>query len=168
MKYIKRFEYLNQDDALFYMEVTPEVALSYCSGNPLPSNDPIPLNYQILEYAFGMPIGGATDEEYDEVAQENCDWYDGTLQSIKDGINTVNSFDFASEGPDFVLGINYEGNLEDESAEFGDLYIFFKDYRKIELIFVYDCKKEKYYSPHIFKNLYRTPGLYNNIDKFNL
>ena len=128
MKYIKTFENsfnINQDDAEYYLEVTPEIALSYCNGKPIPSDDPIPLNIQVLEYVFGVPIGGATDEEYDELAQETCDWYDGTIESIKNGVDAVNSFDFAGEGPDFVLGVNYPG--VDEIAEFGDLHIFLKD-----------------------------------------
>jgi len=165
MKYIKRFESLDQNDAEFYLEVTPEIALSFCNGKPLPSDDPIPLNHQILEYAFGM-ADDVTDNDYISAAIDVCDWFDGTPKSIKDGVNAINQyeFDYVSEGPDFVLGVNYDG----ESAEFGDIHVFLKDYRKIEVVFVYDCKKEKFMTPKYFRNIYSIPGLYNNIDKFNL
>jgi len=164
MKYIKKFEMNNNTDTDFYLEVTSEVAFSYCNGNPLPSTDPIPLNTQVLEYAFGIPSDGATDRDYEEVAEDACEWFDGTIESIKNSVNAVNEFDYASEGPDFVLGVNYDG----ESAEFGNLHVFLKDCKQVKVVFVYDCKKEKFYKPNFFKKLYSTPGLYNNIDKFNL
>lgn len=157
MKYLKYFESSNYNDAKFFIEVTYETALSYCEGNPIPSSNPIPRNEQILSYAFNIPISVLSVEELDDAITECCHWYDGTNNSIKDGVNAVNDFDYASEGPDFVLGIN----TDSECAYFGDLHVFIKDYRKINVLFVYDCKTEKYYSTNNFKLNYEA-------NKFNI
>ena len=155
MKYIKRFENLIEHNADYYIEVSLEDAISYCNGNPVPSKYPLPLNYQVIEYVAGVSLEGTTEFDYKDFAMEKCPWYDGTAKSIKNGVNAVNDFDYASEFDEYVLGIK----TKSEISEFGDLHLFIKDCNKIKVIFVYDCENNVFIKPenlklHIDKKIY--------------
>lgn len=158
MKYIKKFEELNEYSADYYVEVSLEDALSYCEGHPIPSKDPMPLNIDIVQYGIGSDLDDeGTDDDYKEIVMEKCPWYDGTEDSVKDGVNAVDDFEYATEFDQYILGVKTKSQI----AQFSSMHIFIKDYRKINVIFVYDCENEVFIKPEYFK-------FYIDTKKYNL
>jgi hypothetical protein len=151
MKYIKTYENLNLDEssAEYYRGVYLEVALSWCHGKPVPSYDPMPLDFEVVEYGIGDAIEDMDEDDIEEWVKDICYWYDGSPKSVKGGLNVTTDFDNAKGYGDFVLGINSLG----DSAEFSDAHVFLRDCNETKLIFIYDCSKDEFYKPEDFRKI---------------
>ena len=60
------FENIDEDSATYYRGVSLDAAISWCKGNPIPSYDPMPLDYEVVEYGIGDAISDMDDDQVDD------------------------------------------------------------------------------------------------------
>lgn len=139
---------LNQNSAEAYLGCDLKEAINWCKGvaTPTPTEFLYPLDYEILEQGFGDEIKELSEEEVDDWLKSECDWYDGSLESIEGGLNAFGDFLNAC-GYDYIVGIN----ILDKYIDFTNDYIFIKDANKVKTIFIYDTEEEHFYNPEEFE-----------------
>jgi hypothetical protein len=74
----------------------------------LPSSDLIPFDNEVLEYAIGEDYGDMSQEDIDDWIMGVVWWYDGSLKSVKGGVNLTTDFDNAKGYGDYVIAVVIE------------------------------------------------------------
>lgn len=141
------YENIDENDAEYYRGVSIEDAINWCKGNPTPSYDPMPLDFEVVEYGIGDAIDDMDEDDVENWVKSVCDWYDGSPKSVKNGLNVTTDFSNAEGYGECVLGLNSTG----EVAEFSDSHVFIRNYKETELVFVY--YEDEFYTPEEFLRL---------------
>lgn len=94
----------------------------------LPSTDLMPFDNEIIEY--GMGEGDFTDQEREEWVSDVVPWYDGSLASVKNGVNFTTDLDNASGYGNYLLALKANGPV----ADFSDIHKFAKNYKDLEVV----------------------------------
>lgn len=134
---------IDYDLTEYYRGVSKSQLAEWLNGNNIPSTDVMPLDPEIVEYGMGDDYKNADDEQIDRWVKTVCPWYDGSLRSVKGGLNVTSDFDNAKGYGDYVLGIDPAKNSE--IADFSEYHHFFKNAKTAKLSFVYDVKKRKFF-----------------------
>ena len=105
--------------------------------HPLPSTDLMPFDNVIIELGISDDLG---DEEYSNMSQEDIEgwvqgvvpWYNGSLVSVKGGVNYTTDEHFAESygNNDYIIKLNVKG----PSAKFTDDYAFAKSYKNVDVV----------------------------------
>lgn len=92
----------------------------------IPSSDLMPLDWDVVEYGLGDDASEMSEEEIEQWIKDTCRWYNGTVSSIKGGVNLTNDIETAEGYGDFVLAVDCNCQI----AEFSDSHLFAKDATK--------------------------------------
>lgn len=105
--------------------------------HPLPSTDLMPFDNVIIELGITDDLG---EEEYSNMSQEDIEswvqgvvpWYNGSLASVKGGVNYTTDELFAESygNNDYIIKLNVKG----PSAKFTDDYAFAKSYKNVDVV----------------------------------
>lgn len=102
----------------------------------LPSQDLMPLDWEVVEYSIGDEISEMSEQDIDDWVADVCWWYDGSRKSIKGGLNLTSDFDnargYAGENG-VVFGIQCTGDF----AEFSDAHLFAKSAKECKIVSAY-------------------------------
>lgn len=114
-----------------------ELELILKTKHPLPSTDLMPFDNVVIELGITDDLGR---EEYDNMSQEDIDqwvkdivpWYDGSLSSVKNGVNYTTDESFAeSYGQNgYIIKLNVRGPI----GQFTDDYAFAKNYMDVDVV----------------------------------
>jgi hypothetical protein len=101
------------------------------TGHALPSTDLMPFDNEIIEYSIGEESFEAmSDRDIEEWVRDTVPWYNGSLQSVKGGVNfTTDEFNAEGYG-DYLLGLKINGPYVD----FSDIHSFAKNYKDVEVV----------------------------------
>lgn len=136
---------LDENSAKYYRGVTKEEAKRWLKGKPLPTTDLnlMPLDGEVIKYGIGDSFHDMDEDEIEAWIKDVCPWYDGSIKSIKGGLNVTTDFINAQGYGDFVLGLDSCG----DDCDFSDAHTFFRKAKDAILIFVYDVEKNIFYPP---------------------
>jgi hypothetical protein len=107
----------------------------------LPSSDLIPFDNEVLEYAIGEDYGDMSQEDIDDWIMGVVWWYDGSLKSVKGGVNLTTDFDNAKGYGDYVIAVVIENG---EVADVSDSHSFAKNANDVKVSAIYDVQNEKW------------------------
>jgi hypothetical protein len=110
------------------------------TGKPLPSTDLMPLDFEVVEYGLGDSASEMSEEEIEDYVQSICSWYDGSLGSIRGGLNVTTDFDNARGYGDVVLAI---GNVSSDYCDFSDSHRFIQSAKGCKVLGYF--KDDKFY-----------------------
>lgn len=96
----------------------------------LPSVDLMPFDNEVIEYSMGEDYSEASEDEIENYIKAVCDWYDGSLNSVKSGVNITTDCQNAEGYGEIVLAIISDG----EYADFSESHRFLKDYKDAKVI----------------------------------
>jgi hypothetical protein len=96
--------------------------------HPLPSTDLMPFDNEIIEY--GMGEGEFTQEEIEQWVRDTVPWYDGSLVSVKGGVNFTKDLSNAEGYGNYVLALKTKGPV----ADFSDIHSFAKNYKDVDVV----------------------------------
>ena len=96
--------------------------------HPLPSTDLMPFDNEVIEY--GMGPGDHTEQEVEQWVSETVPWYDGSLASVKGGVNFTSDLDNASGYGKYTLALKTQGPV----ADFSDVHKFAKNYKDVDVV----------------------------------
>lgn len=88
-----------------------------------PSEDPAPFNKRILKDCFGALFEDMKDEEVERWVFKNVKWYNGSNNSLKNGLNVLKDFVRAASEGDIVMIIA----TDCESVKLNPEHTFVKD-----------------------------------------
>ena len=114
-----------------------EAIYSVCGRVP-PSSDleQMPLDWEIVEYTLGEEAHSMSEEEIDDFVKSIVPWYDGTVKSVKGGLNLTtdleNAKGYAGE-KGAVLAVNVEG----DAVAFSDDYLYARKSDDAKVISIY-------------------------------
>jgi len=103
------------------------------TGRIIPSQDLMPLDYEVVEYGIGDDIHEMSEEDIEGWVQSVCPWYDGSLSSIKGGVNVTTDRANAEGYGDVVVAI---GGTSDY-CDFSDSHRFVKETSKCRILYHY-------------------------------
>lgn len=101
----------------------------------LPSTDLMPFDNVVVELGIVDDLGEETYEMMDQEAidgwiQDQVPWYDGSLNSVKGGVNYTTDLDNAENYGDYVIKLNVRG----PAAKFTDDYSFAKSFKNVDVV----------------------------------
>jgi len=103
--------------------------------HPLPSTDLMPLDFEVVEYSIGEDIRDMEDEEIEEWVQDIVPWYDGSLRSIKGGVNFTTEEDNAEGYGKYVVVLGIApGSSDSDIAYFSDSHAFARNYKNLVVL----------------------------------
>lgn len=145
----------NSSKGYVFRGVNEETAVSYAQGKYLPTslNEQMPLDPVAVEMLVGEDYSEMSQEDIDAEIQNVCQWYDGSAESVKGGLNTTSDSDVAIDysNGEYVLVLKL---ISDNYCNFGDNYVYVQSTKDVKLERIYDVSNEKLYSPEDFlKNL---------------
>ena len=141
---------LSEEDSYYYRGVTKQDAInSVKRGYPSETKDAMPLDWEVVEYSIGYDIEEMSEEDIEIWAQSVVEWYDGSPESVKGGLNMTMDFEHAkgygyNNGDTIVLGLDPQS----EVAEFSDVHAFARDHKNVKIVFIYF--NGNFYSPEDF------------------
>ena len=92
-------------------------------GYLLPSQDLMPLDYEVIAHSIGDEINDMSEEEIEQWLHNTVSWYNGSYESIVSGVNlTTDKYNASGYGNGVVFGVVCNG----EVALFTDEYLFAK------------------------------------------
>lgn len=91
-------------------------------GHLLPSTDLMPFDWEVIEYGLGDAAIQMDEEELEAYVQDVVPWYDGSRQSVQNGVNLTSDWDNARgyAGNGVVFGVICRGDV----AQFSDAHYF--------------------------------------------
>ena len=100
----------------------PEAKKVLQLGHLLPSSDLMPFDWEVIEYGLGDVIHDMDEDEIEAVVQDIVPWYDGSRQSVQNGVNLTSDWDNARgyAGNGVVFGVICQGDV----AQFSDAHYF--------------------------------------------
>jgi len=98
------------------------------TSHPLPSSDLMPFDGEVIEY--GMGGKNYTEEEVEEWVKNIVPWYDGSLKSVKNGVNFTTDESNAEGYGEYVLALKVNCPV----AYFSDVHCFAEDYRYVDVV----------------------------------
>ena len=107
----------------------PEAKKVFQLGHLPPSSDLMPLDWEVVEYSIGDSISDMSEEDIEQFVMDVCPWYDGSLQSIRGGVNLTSDWENArgyASDDGVVLGVICNGDV----AQFSDAHYFAKSANK--------------------------------------
>jgi len=129
-------------NARYFRGVKKQEAISIMKGKNLtPSTDLIPFDNEVLEYAIGDDYKDMSQEEIDNWIKNVIPWYDGSLASVKGGVNLTTDFENAQGYGDYVLAIE---PYNTEVVDVSDAHAFARSAKDLKIIGIYDTKKQKW------------------------
>ena len=136
---------IDEFDAELYRGVTKEEAEKWEKGIPVPTRNEnlMPVDWEIVEYGIGDEARNMSDEEIENWVKSVCYWYDGSLGSIKNGVNLTTDFDNAKGYGKYVLGFN-PSTVNTEIADFSEAHKFCRNAKDLKLVFIYNVAKESF------------------------
>lgn len=117
----------NQEhDVTGWRGVGPEEAKQILElGHMLPSHDLMPLDQEVVEFGLGEDFEDMSEEDVEAWVQGICPWYDGSLESIKGGVNLAtdetNALGYAGDD-----GVVFGVQCHCDVADFSDEHLFAK------------------------------------------
>ena len=143
----------NLNTGYVFRSVDKNTAKEYCKGNYIPTSNlgQMVFDNEILAMAIGEDIyDELSQEEIDEMITEICPWYDGSLDSVRGGINTTSNLERALDYDDgeYILILKLKPNAQ--VADFGEDYVYVKSEKEIEIHSVYVSKDGVVYTPTEF------------------
>jgi hypothetical protein len=148
MKFVIK-EGLDDSSAEYYRGVTIGEAISAIPNGLQPSakTEQMPIDPTIVEYAIGDEYFDMQEEEIEDWIKNTVPWYDGSVESVSNGVNVTSDFnsalDYAGE-EGVVLGISPLGDYVD----FDDIHAYIKNANETKIIFVY--YQDSFYEPKEF------------------
>lgn len=100
-------------------------------GHAIPTEplQQLPLDLDVIKYVFSSEInsyeGDNLDEYIDKLVKIIVPWYDGSIESIKNGLNLTTLDNAIGYSDESRIVIGYEVN--GEIVSFGDYYFYAKD-----------------------------------------
>jgi len=132
----------NPEDSKYFRGVSKGEAMLALKGGLLsPSSDLIPFDNEVLEYAIGDEYSQMSQDAIDEWIRSVIPWYDGSLKSVKGGVNLTMDFDNAQGYGDYVLAINAD---DAEVADVSDSHAFARSPNGLKISGVYDAKRAQW------------------------
>lgn len=99
-------------------------------GHPLPSSDLMPFDNEIIEYSLGDDYSQMSDQEIESWIQSICPWYDGSLNSVKNGLNFTTDESNAEGYGEIILALH----CDCPAVEFSDVHAFAKDANLVKVV----------------------------------
>jgi hypothetical protein len=111
------------------------------SGKLIPSSDLIPFDNEVLEYAFGDEYSRMSEDQIDSAIKDVIPWYNGSMSSVKNGVNLTTDFENAKGYGDFVIATNGDNA---DIADVSDAHAFARNAKDVDVSAIYDVKKRKW------------------------
>ena len=112
------------DDAGMYRAVGPaEAKIILRQGRLLPSTDLMPFDWEVIEYGLGDAASDMDEDEIEAYVQSVVPWYNGSLQSVKNGVNLTSDWENA-RGYAGNNGVVFAVNCHGDVAQFSDSHYF--------------------------------------------
>jgi len=143
----------NLNTGYVFRSVDKNTAKEYCKGNYIPTSDlgQMVFDNEVLAMAIGEDeYDELSQDEIDEIITEMCPWYDGSLNSVRGGINTTSELERALDYYDaeYILILKLKPNAQ--VADFGEDYVYVKSGKEIEIHSVYVPRDGAIYTPKEF------------------
>ena len=112
------------DDAGMYRAVGPaEAKIILRQGRLLPSTDLMPFDWEVIEYGLGDAASDMDEDDIEAYVQSVVPWYDGSLPSVKNGVNLTSDWENA-RGYAGNNGVVFAVNCHGDVAQFSDSHYF--------------------------------------------
>ena len=135
------FAYDVGESSRYFRGISKEEADNIRSGKPLsPSQDLIPFDPEVLEYALGDEYSDMSEKDIDRVIEELIPWYDGSFKSVKNGVNLTTDFDNAKGYGDYVVSIYDHPDIADVS----DAHSFAKNAKNLKPTAIYNVETREW------------------------
>lgn len=114
------------DDAGMYRAVGPQEAkIILQQGHLIPSKDLMPFDWEVIEYSLGDAAADMDEEELEAYVQDVVPWYNGSLQSVQQGVNLTSDWENA-RGYAGNTGVVFAVVCNGDIAQFSDAHYFAK------------------------------------------
>lgn len=117
-----------------YRGVGPEeLKLILQTKHPLPSSDLMPFDNEIIEYGMGEEDENGesyTDDQIEQWVRDIVPWYDGSIESVKGGVNFTSDLDNAEGYGNYILALRTNGPV----ADFSDIHHFAKNHNDVDVV----------------------------------
>ena len=112
------------------------------TGKVPPSRDLMPLDWEVIEYALGDSAGEMSEEDIESWVQDMVWWYDGSLPSIKGGVNITTDFQNAQGYGEYVLAL--EPVNPSNIADISDAHSFARSPDDVQIVGFYDVEHDEW------------------------
>lgn len=128
-------------DIIYFRGVSSSEARKIKAGKKmLPSTDLIPFDNEVLELVYGGEYSETSQDDIDTWLKNLIPWYDGSIKSVKGGLNLTEDFENACGYGQFVVGVNTD---QTEVSKLGEEYAFARSAAQCRPAFIFNTKTKK-------------------------